>query len=392
MTGHGCTNIMETSMIKIDEIYQSLFVPYCKSFSKNLELACHDPFGRTDIDSIKVYSYGNHSEHKKIAPPHNVGPMDVANYIYIQDQEPVDMKLQQDTLAEIKSRALHNRFAMITSELNSIDVAQLHAHMGGKQFYYFFHGWAALDWFRGYDKSYLIEDPYKRTITKTFFSPNRIIGGARDHRVAMLYWFEKLKLMHNHISAPKICPEENVDIIDIGHRMSKPYPDITHVLKDMQLPRTFENEHTQLMTSFELGNFKECAESMVYHVTETVAAGYKQHFTEKIFKPIALQMPFVLTGTAGALKYLQGYGFQTFESIWDESYDLVDDDYQRYEKIAHLLFQLDSLNTKEKEDTFTRCLPIIQHNYNHFYGGTFEEILWNELKGMLKSLNDYFSN
>ena len=84
MTGHGCTNIMETSMIKIDEIYQSLFVPYCKSFSKNLELACHDPFGRTDIDSIKVYSYGNHSEHKKIAPPHNVGPMDVANYIYIQ--------------------------------------------------------------------------------------------------------------------------------------------------------------------------------------------------------------------------------------------------------------------------------------------------------------------
>ena len=273
-----------------------------------------------------------------------------------------------------------------------MDAGRLKKYLNAEHFYYFFHGWAALDWFRGYDKSWLIPSPYKRTINKTFFSPNRIIGGKRDHRVAMLYWFEKLKLMHNHISAPKICPVENVDIVDIGHRMSKPYPDITHVLKDMQLPRTFENEDTQEMSSYYLSNFKECAESMIYHVTETVGAGEKQHLTEKIFKPIALQMPFVLTGTVGALKYLQGYGFQTFNSIWDESYDDIEDDYARYKKIAHLLFQLDSLNNKEKQDTFTRCLPIIQHNYQHFYGGTFEELLWKELKGMLKSLNDYFSN
>ena len=61
-------------------------------------------------------------------------------------------------------------------------------------------------------------------------------------------------------------------------------------------------------------------------------------------------------------------------------------------KVIAFFGNLDSLNNKEKEDTFTRCLPIIQHNYQHFYGGTFEELLWKELKGMLKSLNDYFSN
>lgn len=382
MNGNGYMNTMRTSMIKIDEIYQSLFVPYCRSFSKNIEVAYHYPFGRTDVDSIKVHIKGN----DKVP----------GNYIYIQDQEPVNWNIHQTTIDEMKRRiadiSINKKFAMITSELNSIDVARLKKYLGGQYFYYFFHGWAALEWFRGYDKSWLMQDPYKRKITKTFFSPNRIIGGQRDHRVAMLYWFEKLKLMHNHISAPKICPEENVDIIDIAHRMSKPYPDIVHVLKDSDLPRTFKNEHTQLMTSFTLSNFDECAESMVYHVTETVAAGHKQHLTEKIFKPICLRMPFVLTGTAHALKYLQGYGFQTFDSIWDESYDDIEDDYARYKKIAHLLFQLDSLNNKEKEDTFTRCLPIIQHNYQHFYGGTFEGILWNELKGMLKSLNDYFSN
>ena len=365
-------------MIKIDQIYETLFVPYCKSFSKDLELAYHDPFGRTDIDSLKVITQGN-TENSK-------------HYIYVQDQEPIDLSIQKSTLNKVKDLALESKFAMITSELNSMDVEQLRAYMGGEQFYYFFHGWAALEWFRGYDKTWLMQDPYTRDIKKTFFSPNRIIGGQRDHRVAMLYWFEKLGLMHNNISAPKICPVEREHIVDIGARMTKPYPDIIHVLNDAKLPRTFEGERTQEMSSYYLTNFDECAESMIYHVTETVAAGYKQHLTEKIFKPICLRMPFVLTGTAGALKYLQGYGFQTFEGVWDESYDLIDDDYARYEAVAKILKSIDVLNKNEKEDIFTKCIPIIQHNYQHFYGGTFEEILWKELKGMLKSLNDYFSN
>lgn len=392
-------------MIKIDEIYSSLFMPYLsehcqtKSFKlrgQQIQGGCavgtHYPFGTSSPESLQVNYVGDFTD---------------VNFIYFLDQEPIQRNVQNDTFKLVKKSMMGNynsiddlltlnpnkkKFAMVTSELNSMDVAQLQSYFGGKQFYYFFHGWAALDWFRGYDKTWLIQDPYKRNITKTFFSPNRIIGGARDHRVAMLYWFEKLGLMHNHISAPKICPVENTDIVDIGARMSGPYPDIVHVLKDMQLPRMFAKEDTQIMSSYYLSNFNECAESMIYHVTETVAAGYKQHFTEKIFKPICMRMPFVLTGTAGALKYLQGYGFQTFASVWDESYDLIDDDYQRYEAVAQLLKQIDLLNTNEKEDIFTKCLPIIQHNYQHFYGGTFEGILWNELKGMLKSLNDYFSH
>jgi len=378
-------------MIKIDEIYTSLFVPYIfehcsfqvpdRKYGPSALVHVHEPFGHSDPDSIKTYIKGEQT---------------VGNHVYFLDQEELAIYRQQDTYQAVADKfgypPIGNKLAFVTSEYNSIDVLQLQKFLKAEYFYYFFHGWAALDWFRGYDKTWLIKDPYKRTITKTFFSPNRIIGGERDHRVAMLYWFEKLNLMHNHISAPKICPVENQNIVDIGHRMSNPYPDITHVLKDMQLPRTFEGENTQEMSSYYLTNFRECAESMIYHVTETVAAGYKQHFTEKIFKPICMRMPFVLTGTAGALNYLQGYGFQTFSSVWDESYDLIDDDYQRYEAVAQLLKQIDLLNTNEKEDIFTRCLPIIQHNYQHFYGGTFEGILWNELKGMLKSLNDYFSH
>jgi hypothetical protein len=37
-------------------------------------------------------------------------------------------------------------------------------------------------------------------------SPNRIVGGKRDHRVLFLYNVFKQGLEHNHISAPRICP------------------------------------------------------------------------------------------------------------------------------------------------------------------------------------------
>jgi hypothetical protein len=103
-------------------------------------------------------------------------------------------------------------------------------------------------------------------------------------------------------------------------------------------------------------------------------------------------MPFVLVSTANSLEYLRGYGFKTFDSIWDESYDIEQDDTKRLVKIADLLKQLDSMSVDAKQDLFNQALPIIQHNYNHFYNGAFESILWQELLGMLNSLAENFND
>jgi|LakMenE18May11ns_1017448.scaffolds.fasta_scaffold9893964_2 hypothetical protein len=43
--------------------------------------------------------------------------------------------------------------------------------------------------------------------------------------------------------------------------------------------------------------------------------------TEKTFKPIAFQHPFIILGQPGILRYLRSLGFETFENIFDESYD-----------------------------------------------------------------------
>jgi hypothetical protein len=139
------------------------------------------------------------------------------------------------------------------------------------------------------------------------------------------------------------------------------------------------------MHSCWLSLFDESAESLLYLVTETVATGHRHHLTEKTFKPIALGMPFVIVGTRGSLEYLRSYGFRTFEDIWDESYDHADDDV-RIERIASLLRSLDELPTEAKQELFESAHEVIEHNWNHFYNGGFEAVLWTELKDMLNDI------
>jgi hypothetical protein len=94
-------------------------------------------------------------------------------------------------------------------------------------------------------------------------------------------------------------------------------------------------------------------------------------------------MPFVIVGTRGSLKYLRSYGFKTFGELWDESYDDEVHDHQRIEKIAFTLKAMDILPAHEKQRLFNMAQEICEYNYNHFYNGGFEQILWDELQGML---------
>jgi len=192
-------------------------------------------------------------------------------------------------------------------------------------------------------------------------------------------------MLDNHISCPSTCPAENISILEAVKPLVKKYPDIKQIFSQQQLPINFKGETDHPMHSCWLSLFDEASESLLYLVTETVATGRRLHLTEKTFKPIALGMPFVIVGTKGSLKYLQEYGFKTFEGIWDESYDEAEDDV-RIERIASLLRSLDELSVEGKQDLFNQCLPVIEHNWNHFYNGGFEAILWKELNEMLNDI------
>jgi hypothetical protein len=60
-------------------------------------------------------------------------------------------------------------------------------------------------------------------------------------------------------------------------------------------------------------------------VVETQVTG-ADFVTEKTWKPIAYMHPFMVLGPSGTLKNLRAWGFETYDNLFDESYDTVDFD------------------------------------------------------------------
>jgi len=369
-------------MIRIDELYNNTFWPWLRQHRPGFREFFCEPFGRSDPDSVMNYGRDDIHEH---------------NYIFFFDQEPIHLNMHMPTFKKVVgfnldithqgTEKITSAGYLVTSEKDSSSVNWICNHFNWKPLYYFFHGWAALDWYRGYDKTFLIKPIEERTITKTFIAPNRIIAGERRHRLEMLYHIFKNDMLNNHISCPAVCPAEDISIHDAIKPLSKQYPDIEQVFAKQTFPMNFANETDHPMHSCWLSLFDECAESLLYLVTETVATGRRHHLTEKTFKPIALGMPFMIVGTRGSLEYLRSYGFKTFGDFWDESYDNIADDNERIAAIAKTLKTLDDLSESEKASLYRRMVPTIEHNWNHFYGGDFEKVLWTELKDMLNDID-----
>jgi len=364
-------------MIRIDEIYTNTFWPYIQQRKPGTRLFFCDPPGTTGPDAL--FNMG-------------ADPTD-NNYVFMHDQEPINLdsfgplfdavlKRNTDVWWPCKPKPFGH---VVVSEQGEYlnELCQLYewtAH------YYFYHGWACLDWFRGYDNAYLIPRARDRNPKKTFMSPNRIVGGTRDHRVLFLYNVFKNGLEDNHISAPRRCPYEDVDIAQVASKYNNTYPDIEQVFRSAELPRFFAGETEQVMSSYRLGNFAEAADSVVYVATETVFFGQRQHLTEKTFKAIALEMPFVLVAPQHSLEYLRSYGFRTFAPYIDESYDTIADPILRIERVTQILLEIQARSAAAKISLHKELLPIVEHNWRHFYRGGFRDRLEVELKNMLKGL------
>ena len=369
-------------MIRIDEIYNHTFWPYISKHIPKTRLFFCDPPGSTDKESLS-----------------NIGDkISDSNFIYCHDQEPLYSDIHAPLFDAVATRnrdlnyntgATHS--AIIVSELHSDSVRLISDHYGWTPYYYFFHGWAALDWYRGYNRTWLMPPNKQRNIQYSFISPNRIIGGRRDHRVLLMYHLLNRNICNALISFPKQCPQEHILARDIAKHHQHRYNNIVDYFDSAELPLNMPNETGHPMHSCWLSLFEENASSLVHVVTETSYFGRKCHLTEKTFKPICLQMPFVLVSNAGSLEYLRSYGFRTFSDIWDESYDLELDDFLRLEKIADLLKTFDVMTSRERAQIFQACQNAIEYNFNHFYNGGFENILWQEFSSMLKQLTQDFN-
>ena len=90
--------------------------------------------------------------------------------------------------------------------------------------------------------------------------------------------------------------------------------------------------------------------------------------SEKTFKPIAFEQPFIVWGSPGTLAYLHRSGFETFDHIIDETYDTLKANRHRLDSIIGVISELyvDFKNGKRLfNDPVTQ--QKLKHNRAHFY-------------------------
>jgi hypothetical protein len=323
-------------MLQIEHIYRFLYKHLYKDFWYG-----HLPKG---VPSLKEINWGSIDT---FSPGENF-----KGVLFCYDQEPLIESIVNNYLNFI--RTSKKEPILINSEKSKVADS-----LTKRQLYYFFHGFAALDWFRGFHALNYTKNPIQNC-KYDYQSFNRIVTGDRAYRKTFVDQLRANNLLdHGAVSYGVTDDPVTEDRLVIDHE---------------QLPGSASADIPDV-------------DAFWHVVTETVFYYDKLHLTEKIFKPIVSKQPFMLLAAPGNLEYLRSYGFKTFEGIIDESYDSIKDNDARIEAVVSQLKWYCDLSDGEKTEIQRKCEPIVEHNFHHFYG-KFKEIITDELLDNTKKLFD----
>jgi hypothetical protein len=281
---------------------------------------------------------------------------------------------------------------LVTTEKHSKPLDEIQEKYPWPTVYYFHHVFAAQDWFRGYEFDSRILLPDQRNIQHKYISFNRITSGLRAYRSLLLAKLCQRNLLDQGLfSFDSHCPmgthyRDSIEqLVSHGLIPSKTGTDAINSLDSLILPRRIDHAMQSSVPndSSSLGPLETIQTAFCYLVTETCFWEQKYHLTEKIFKPIASMMPFVLAGPAHSLKYLQEYGFKTFDRWWDESYDAIEDPLHRIEAICDVIDEISTYSNHRLECMLTEMEPVLIYNQQRFFGKDLTNYCWRELQNNL---------
>lgn len=244
------------------------------------------------------------------------------------------------------------------SERNSNDVTQFQQHFFSTV-HYFYHGLISRDWFRHW-KHYNISRPEN---AKRLGLYARDASGSRRYRLTLL---------------EKLIPIKE----EVYYRLQPEIADLMPI--DIKNQWVFNNTKKGPESSAII----ELSDAERFHiqiVPETLFNTNKTHLTEKVFKPMVMRQPFIIVGPPNSLSYLKSYGFETFNDLWDESYDNEIDPDNRMNKLIKLAKHLALLPASEFNQILEKAATIVDYNHRHFFGQLFEECMLNELHTGLNS-------
>ena len=320
------------------------------------------------------------------------GDLDLHNFVFFYDQEPLHSfifdKSTQD-LTEMQSTKLVKILA--NSEHSDIKQSIIKEY-GFLDWYYFFHGFAALEWYRDYQYYPQVETQF----SKVFISLNHLTTKDRSYRLNLVAnYIESDILSQGLVSLHFTDTSIKQEVFNKSSKLSLSAKKlVVKNLLPLKTALTVDTATPHGNMSAKLNLALET--SALWHVvSETIFYDKRLHLTEKIFKPIVARRPFILAAAPGNLAYLKQYGFRTFDQWIDESYDLETDPDRRIQMITHELARLCALSQNQLNDMYKEMQETLEYNFDHFYGN-FKTIIVEELvdnfANVLVQLNNGRSN
>lgn len=370
-------------MYNLSSHYENIF-QHLQSIIADPRLVYLHPFGSTQPENIEI-------RRDDTDPPKFRGPM----FIFY-DQEPLDLDYNRPVFDAI-TKQTEKPYILITTERDSAEKARICDEFPFVTIDYFFHIFAAHDWFRGHQFLAGIKLPAERTLKKTYISFNRLTSNKRIYRSLLVNELYKNNLLNDgYVSYSHHCPDDGAfdDNLRKGVSEYRLSPDlieeaITNINKIPELRIDFPGQDIPNQSML-LSPMAQLMESFIFLVTETCFFQSKTHLTEKIFKPIVLRMPFILVGCAHNLEYLRSYGFRTFGDYWDESYDAIEDPILRLQAITTILKDIAALSLVEQQAMLLDMQPILEHNYQLFNDPAFIKKEWDHLINSIKELYNLY--
>jgi len=118
-----------------------------------------------------------------------------------------------------------------------------------------------------------------------------------------------------------------------------------------------------------IDNYISCVEtkyefytnSYFHVVVETLIGNDSIFFSEKTFKPIKMMQPFILVSCPHSLNVLKEEGYETFPELFNEEYDLIEDNKERIEFISNEIKRVYHMS----HDELTKKLYLIKDKLVH---------------------------
>jgi hypothetical protein len=129
-----------------------------------------------------------------------------------------------------------------------------------------------------------------------------------------------------------------------------------------QLPITLDHQTYPILwnqRAFDLDNHYN--QIFCELVCETFFTGKTFMMTEKTMRPIIQRRPFVVQGPKFYLENLKALGFKTFDTWWDESYDIDGPDGQ-FESIRWTIDYICKQSPEIISDWYNQMQPVLEHN------------------------------